>query len=201
MATPTSTAAKMSSQASKVGWGFWLRWSLATWLGFLVSLLLVEVGEKPDVSLWEGAIGGITIGLAQWLALRQHISVGIKWLAANSLIWGILGGIGLGAVGWVAPRTPDFSLRLFYGAINGAQVGALVGFVQWFALRPQVRRPWGWILTNMIIWALGLSLGWAVGGLLRCLTHLFLGDVIGLTITWAIVAILTGIGLVKAMNR
>ena len=201
MAAPTTTPTSIARKTTQVGWSFWLQWTLATWLGFLISLLLVEVGEKPDVSIWEGAIGGVTIGLSQWLVLRQRFDRAIGWLVVNCLIWGLLAGISLGAVGWAAPRTPTISLRVIYGAINGAQVGALVGFTQWLAIRPQVRRPWGWILANMVSWSLGLSFGWAVGGVLRQMTRLFLGEIIGLTIAWAIVAILTGIALVKMTKR
>ena len=197
----TIKTAQITRQVSQAGFGFWLQWTLATWLGFLISLLLVEVGEKPDVSAWEGAIGGLTIGLSQWLVIRQRFSGTVGWAVLNCLGWGLLGGMSLGAIGWAAPRTFDISLRLIYGAINGAEVGALLGLVQWFALRPHVRRPWSWLLANMVSWALGLSIGWAVGGVLRRMNHLFLSEILGLAFAWAIVGTLTGIALVKIVNR
>jgi hypothetical protein len=37
---------------------FALLWTLATFSGFLLSLLLIEIGEKPDIGVLEAAIGG-----------------------------------------------------------------------------------------------------------------------------------------------
>lgn len=34
-------------------------WTFATFGGFLLSLLFIEVGDKPDIGLVEAAIGGL----------------------------------------------------------------------------------------------------------------------------------------------
>ena len=52
------------------GLWLWLSWTGLTWLAFVSSLLLVEVGERSDVSLLEGTLGGLLIGLAQWLGAK-----------------------------------------------------------------------------------------------------------------------------------
>jgi hypothetical protein len=44
-----------------------------------------------------------------------------------------------------------------------------------------------------------LSVGWAFGGVMRQTTQLFLADVLGLTLTWTIVAGMTGIALVRLL--
>jgi hypothetical protein len=45
-----------------------------------------------------------------------------------------------------------------------------------------------------------IPVGSAVGFVLREFTQLFLGEVIGLTITWLVVAILTGINAYKLLK-
>ena len=50
----------------------WLQWVLVTTVGFLLSLYWVEIGERSDIRATEGAIGGIAIGLAQWLVLKRR---------------------------------------------------------------------------------------------------------------------------------
>ncbi|NER32009.1 MAG: hypothetical protein F6J89_31485, partial [Symploca sp. SIO1C4] len=46
---------------------FWWQWVLVTLASFLVSLLLIEIGERPDIGTFEGVIGGSLIGLGQSL--------------------------------------------------------------------------------------------------------------------------------------
>jgi hypothetical protein len=42
---------------------------------------------------------------------------------------------------------------------------------------------------------MGLTLGWSVGGVLRTVTGLFLGEVVGFALGWAVVAAVTGVTL------
>ena len=44
---------------------FTLKWIFATSLGFLFSLLMIEISEKPDMSFMEAAIGSLTIAIPQ----------------------------------------------------------------------------------------------------------------------------------------
>lgn len=180
---------------------FWWQWAIATGLGFWISLYWVEVGEKPDIGILEGAIGGAIVGLLQWLVLQRHYPRAHRWGLVSGLLWAILGGSGLGAMGWVAPRTEKITLRLLYGLVSGAQVGTLLGLGKWLTLYPKSRQAGRWMLVHALCWAIALALGWAIGGKLHQVTDLFLGEVVGLGITWALVGNMTGIALTQLLRE
>ncbi|MBD1936894.1 hypothetical protein H6F73_06085 [Microcoleus sp. FACHB-68] len=186
----------VSSKFVKTEFFVWLQWVLLTLAGFLVSLLFIEIGERPDIGAFQGAIGGAAIGLAQWFFLRSRISHPWRWVLACVISWGLLGFSGLGALGWFAPATPQIPLRIVYGAINGEQMGLLIGLAQWLAIWKQVTAGWRWVLTSSVCWAVALAIGWTVGGLLSQATGLFLGEVVGLAVAWIVAAATTGIPLV-----
>ncbi|WP_309236588.1 hypothetical protein [Microcoleus sp. FACHB-672] len=190
----------MSLKFVKTEFFVWLQWVLLTLAGFLVSLLFIEIGEKPDIGAFEGAIGGAVIGLAQWFFLRSRISNAGWWVLVCVLSWGLLGVTGLGALGWFTPRTPQIPLRIVYGAINGEQMGLLIGLAQWLVIGKQVTAGWRWIITSSVCWAVALAIGWTVGGLLHQATGLFLGEVVGLAVAWIVAAATTGIPLVCFLN-
>lgn len=178
-----------------IGWSFWFQWVFVTLVGFLLSLYWVEVGERPDLRALQGAIGGAAIGVAQWFVLRKQFYQAWWWVLASIVSWGLVGSSSLGALGWFAPKATNLSVRLIYGAANGAVVGILIGVVQWLFLRKQSIRAWSWIVGSIVGWAVGLSLGWLLGGVLRSLTGLFLGEVVGLAWGWVVVAAITGVPL------
>ncbi|MGC9527789.1 MAG: hypothetical protein ACP5D7_19825 [Limnospira sp.] len=176
---------------------FWTQWTAVTLAGFLLSLLWVQVGERPHVGAVVGAIGGLSVGTAQWFVLRNYISHPWRWIGMTAIAWCLLGLSPLGAIGWMAPRTPAIFLRILYGLTEGIKVGIWLGLCQWIVLRNSVFRGWRWVLASPLCWGVGLPLGWVLGGILRELTGFFLGEVFGLMLTWAIVAGLTGVGLIQ----
>lgn len=179
----------------KIKCGFWLQWVLVTLSGFLVSLYWIEAGERPDIGIIEGAIGGAIIGSAQWFVLRRQFSQARWWILASIVSWGLLGGNGIGALGWMAPRTLNVPLRVIYGTINGAMAGTVIGVIQWFVIQKQAQNARQWILASTLSWGTGLAAGWVIGAVLRVFTGVFLGEVVGLVVTWLIVAGITGIAL------
>jgi hypothetical protein len=163
----------MPAKLKKVGYGFWFQWVLVTMLGFMVSLHWIEIGTRPELGSLEGAVGG-----------------------------SLLGFLGIGALGWVAPRDMvDIFLRAVWGLIEGMKVGFVIGGLQWLVLRGQVPNAWRWIVASMLGWAVGLGAGWTVGAILRMRTGLFLGEVLGLTVTWAVMAAVTGVCLIELLQR
>ena len=142
-----------------------------------------------------GAIGGAVIGLAQGMLLKPRVSIA-GWVLASLVSWSLIGGSDLGAIGWVAPRTLNLGSRATFGVLDGSLVGALIGVGQWFILRQQVKKAWVWILTSALGWGVGLAIGWSVGGILRLKSHLFLSELVGLTLAWVVVAAVTGVALV-----
>jgi len=180
---------------------FQLQWFLATLTGFLLSLFWIEIGEKPDIGFSEGAIGGAILGLVQFLALKPQLARSRWWILSSVLTWALIAGCGLGAVGWAAPRTAYLPLRLIYGAIDGARIGLLISIGQWWVLRQAVPAAWRWLAASSLSWGFSLAIGWVIGGLLRLATHLFLSEVIGLAVTWAIVGATTGLVLKNLLQE
>ncbi|MBD2460314.1 hypothetical protein H6G89_04585 [Oscillatoria sp. FACHB-1407] len=183
------------------GIGFWLQWMCVTICGFLLSLYWIEVGFRPDIRWFQGVMGGLIIGTAQWLVLRQRLPQAVWWIAATTLAWGLIGYSKLGALGWVVPQEMySVTLRSLYGGLDGLKVGAILGAIQWFALRRHVSNSAWWIAVSAIAWALGLAIGWSSGAILRLKTGIFLGEVGGLGLGWGAIAAITGICLIPLLS-
>ncbi|MGP1384757.1 MAG: hypothetical protein ACTS2F_14425 [Thainema sp.] len=176
---------------------FSIAWIAATTLGFMLSLTVVVVGERSNLGLWQGLLGGGIVGLFQDLVLMGYGLRSGWWIVANALAWGVAGASSIGVVGWFAPDGLSLlSARLIYGAFDGLKIGVMTGFVQWFAIRQTVPRfsTW-WIAWNAFAWMIGLAAGWAIARELRQVTNLFVSEVFGLVITWLIVGLINGIVL------
>lgn len=175
-------------------------WIIATLGGFLLSLLWIEIGEKSDISLLEAGIGGLAIALPQSYILRQRIFP-LSWVLSTIFGWVVIAATGVGAVGWYVPSSEFFPLRIFLGIISGSIGGLVIGLAQWWIAMPQsVPWVWCWMFVSSASWAVAVSTGSAVGLFLHRLTQLFLGEVVGLAITWLIVGILTGISAYKLLK-
>ncbi|BAZ48640.1 hypothetical protein NIES4103_12490 [Nostoc sp. NIES-4103] len=187
MRSPTKTQLK-----------FILLWIAATFSGFLVSLLLIEVGEKPDVGVTQATLGGLAIALPQSLIFR-HTVFSVKWILLTVMAWAVITAMGVGAVGWMIPTTQSLAPRLLFGTIYGAIGGLGIGVAQSLAIQQPVS-SWLWIVVSSVSWAVAIPLGSAVGIILHRLTHLFLGEVAGLAVTWLVVAMLTGVNAYKLLK-
>ncbi|MDZ8054301.1 MAG: hypothetical protein RMX68_020105 [Aulosira sp. ZfuVER01] len=184
---------------AKTQFSFTLRWTVATFSGFLGSLLFIEIGEKPDLGVLQALIGGLAIASAQSLILR-HTSFYAKWVLFTVLGWVAIAIIGVGVVGWIVPTTQLLPLRILTGAFYGAVGGFVIGLAQWLAIYQPVPLAWRWIFISAVSWAIAMPIGSAIGIILRQLTQVFLGEVIGLAIAWLVVAILSGINAYKLLN-
>ncbi|MBE9142422.1 hypothetical protein [Planktothrix mougeotii] len=179
--------------------GFVIQWIFVTWMGFLVSLIWIEIGERPDLGALEGALGGLIISVAQWFVLKDHISQSWRWIFVHVLIWTIIAFTPIGLLGWVVPRTLNLTPRIIYGVIEGVKLGLCLSLGQWWVLRTEVLKPWRWIVASVLSWGIALPIGWMFGGILRQGTSFFLGDVLGLVLVWTIVAGMTGIALTRLL--
>ena len=173
----------------------WIQWTGFTWLAFVMSLIFIEVGERSDLSLLEGLLGGALIALVQWVVLRSHLPTARRWFFATTVGWGTLMLFHIGALGWMAPGTSNLFLRSVLGLAYGAYVGMGLGIAQWFAIKRQVYRAWRWIFLNAGLWSVSIALGWLVGGALRIASRLFVSEVVGLMVAWGAIAALSGIGI------
>jgi hypothetical protein len=183
------------------GWVFWVQWVLATGLGFIISLLFVEIGVRPHLGAISGALGSSLIAIAQWLVLRQRLYQISWWIIATITAWVLIGSSSLGALGWIAPRTELIGIRLLHGFIDGAIVGIVLGLGQWFVLNRYFSNATWWVPISSLSWAVALPSGWVIGGILRSITGVFFAEVIGLTFTWLAIAALSGFGFLLLLHH
>ncbi len=167
-------------------WRFWGAWMLA-FLGFPVAGLVGIAVAGPATTAVDGVLGGMAagaiIGLAQWLVLRQRLSLSPWWIAATAA--GMGAGLALG-IAMLGTATEGAALPL-----RGLVTGAAIGSAQWLVFRASTDRAavWapvvalGWSLGWMIMQAAGIDLGtdWYVFGALGALTFQALT---GLALGW-----------------
>jgi hypothetical protein len=147
---------------------FWIRWCLATILGFsggmAIAAVIAGAAEIKSLGLLSCGILG---GTAQWFVLRKHIENSLWWIAATALGLMLAFGMGIGSLvacmalsiaitGWASPGVPMPGPISYAIAIIVA--GASFGLLQWLFLQGQVARPSGWLLVNTISWFLGGSI-------------------------------------------
>ncbi|NLD73575.1 MAG: hypothetical protein GX649_12775 [Chloroflexi bacterium] len=152
------------------GWGFWLRWTLISAIGFALSFIVAAIlgtlwgvfltlfGANPNVGLALGALllglgVGAVIGLLQWFVLHRYLSRSGWWIAASAV------GAGLGfAVALVVSGAANG--WLLGGIVGGLVGGALIGFLQWRVLRDALAQgaSYIWIGASAVAWALAMAL-------------------------------------------
>ncbi|MGI8502066.1 MAG: hypothetical protein ACR2LR_13150 [Hassallia sp.] len=69
------------------------------------------------------------------------------------------------------------------------------------AIFKSVPSAWRWILISSVSWAIAVPVGSIIGMFLHRLLRLFFGEVVGLAITWLLVALITGINAYKVFGQ
>ena len=138
---------------TRTDWGVGLGWVLATTLGWLVGFAICEAFASFLQSLRaDGAVIGISIGIAQWLVLRQRFGGAKLWILVSVLGF---------AIGKFAADAVIQTETGFVGLVlSGLVIGIGAGFAQWVVLVRHVSRAELWIVAS----ALGWALGWVVIG-------------------------------------
>jgi hypothetical protein len=171
-----------------VGWGFWVRWALATVLGLLVGLVAFVavgvtagdvIGGLPEFVFGSvlGLIFGTTLGTAHWWILRRHLRPAASWIGATLLGFVVAGSI---IFGMMNGSEPDTSLMTKLG--HGLVLGAALGLGQWFILRRRLDEAKVWIAISTISWVVaelaGVALTGAVGAPLNLVGLFLVGGVL-----------------------
>jgi hypothetical protein len=125
-------------------------WPLAILVGFpiggLLGDLVVAGVDSVGAALAGGLIAGVTIGAAEWFALRRWVSW--LWIAATTI--GMAAGLTAGAA------LVDYGIGRGDLALMGAVTGVGVGVLQALVLaRHRVSGAFWWALVNPPAWALG----------------------------------------------
>lgn len=189
---------------------FWFGWTMVTLVGYTVGLpavLFISLsipydGQPPLlIGFVGGAELGATIGIAQWLLLRRHITVTLFWVIA-SIVGGALGM----APGMFISETIAPSIIAAYQVPLGgmwhytpmaALFGLSLGTAQWWHLRQVARSTGWWIVANRIGWTVGMGSGSAMAGILTSAVGVLGYFLIPGLLTGAI----TGYLVVRARNR
>lgn len=160
--------------------GTFIRWLLFNWAGGVLGvgvggLLLVAFEEVGILSVAQGLLGGdervvllgmsagagLTVGLAQCLALRSRISSAWGWVLATGLGWTVGAGMMGGVIGF-APG-PALPVPLSIGVWSGLCAGALTGAVQICFLKTDAPHARLWLLANVLVWPAAYLTGGIVG--------------------------------------
>jgi hypothetical protein len=112
-------------------------WIWATMAGCLMVFLMIPflqwIFESTFLTLWSGALAfaaiGGTIGLCQWIFLRQRIPKAGWWILASLLGWG------LAVLGSLTPVRNSSALAQLLTAILSPAIVA--SFAWWYLLKPK----------------------------------------------------------------
>jgi hypothetical protein len=114
-------------------WALWMKWILATTLGWVLGWIVSELAV------------GFTVGLAQWLVLRDQFERSGWWVLASAVAWAA----GRALAGAFMPAGNP--------VLIGGTLGAIVGFAQWLVLRSQLRQSYWWVVLSAAGWGLALT--------------------------------------------
>jgi hypothetical protein len=132
--------------------GMWLEWTLATafgmLLGFLPSIVLVNVLDLALARIMVPLFAGFLVGLAQWFVLRKYVNGVSDWIWAAGASWAVGYALGLLIINGLTGTGFD-------AYIGYILFGAIVALVQWPILRREIPNVWMWILANVIGWTAG----------------------------------------------
>lgn len=114
-------------------WTLWLKWILATTVGWLIAFMLGN----------EVAFGAV-VGTVQWVVLRPLIRQAAWWIPASAAGWAA----GIALVSWLLSPINPIAAH--------AVIGTGMGLAQWLVLRWQMRRAWWWIVLSALGWTVGM---------------------------------------------
>src|ERR1700752_4737699 len=135
--------------------GMWLEWTLATafgmLLGFLPSIVLVNIMDLALARLIVPLFAGFLVGLSQWVVLRKYVNKVSDWILAAGTSWTVGYALGLFMMNGLTGTGLD-------GFIGYILFGVIVALVRWPILRREIPNVWMWILANVVGWTAGFYL-------------------------------------------
>ena len=135
--------------------GMWLEWTLATAfgmiLGFLPSIVLVNLMDLALARFIVPLFAGFLVGLAQWVVLRKYVNEVADWVLAAGASWAVGYALGLLIMNGLTGTGLD-------GFVGYVLFGVIVALVQWPILRREIPNVWLWVLANVIGWTAGFYL-------------------------------------------
>ena len=179
--------------------GLWLGWTLATaggmLLGFLPTILLVNVLNLGLAQIAVPVLAGTVIGFAQWLVLRRYVTAATQWDWTDGISWAAGYVLGLLLI-QLLPST------VFAAFIGYFLFGLIVAVVQWPVLRREIPHVITWLVASALAWAAGY---WASQAVLSLFTDPLIAPAVGTTViavTSGLVAgAITGLALIWIVRK
>jgi hypothetical protein len=145
-----------------VEWGFWLRWTLVSILGWFGGAFVGQLISQVAGMLIGLALTGAIVGLVQWFILQGWVKQAGWWVPATAVgvaLAGVVGGVKV----WVEILRPESDqvpyVALTVSSLENMIVGGVIpGIVQWLALRQWVYRAGWWIAGSAVAWAAGIGI-------------------------------------------
>jgi hypothetical protein len=143
---------------------WWMRLQTKVWPNPF-SREVIELARQSTPLIPYGLVLGVSIGVMQWFVLRKHLGRSWGWILASALGWAVSWSTSFGIDYWRFGATGLSHPRYLYYRSDLAGlflvVGVMIGVVQYFLFRRQVRRLGWWILASAVggaaagrIWAI-----------------------------------------------
>jgi hypothetical protein len=179
--------------------GLWLGWTLATaggmLLGFLPTILLINVLNLGLAQIAVPVLAGTVIGFAQWLVLRRYVTASTRWDWTDGISWAA--GYILGLL--LIQMLPSTVFVVFIGYFL---FGVIVALVQWPVLRREIPQVLTWLAASAVAWAIGY---WVSQAVLSLFTDPLIDPVVGtavIAVTSGLVAgAITGVALIWIVRK
>jgi hypothetical protein len=164
--------------------GLWLGWTLATaggmLIGFLPTILLVNVLNLGLAQIVVPVFAGTLVGLAQWAALRRFLTATSDWILAGGTSWAVGYVLGLFLI-------QNMPATVFAGIAGYLLFGAIVALVQWPLLRREIPHLLVWMIASAVGWAAGFWASQAV------LLLFYTGPTIAPAVSTTVIAVTSGL--------
>ena len=179
--------------------GLWLGWTFATaggmLLGFLPTILLINVLDLGLAQIAVPVLAGTVIGFAQWLVLRRYVTASTRWDWTDGISWAA--GYILGLL--LIQLLPSTVFAVFIGYFL---FGVIVALVQWPVLRREIPQVLTWMIASAVAWAIGY---WASQAVLSLFTDPLIDPVVGTTVIAAssglVAGAITGLALIWIVRK
>jgi hypothetical protein len=179
--------------------GLWLGWTLATaggmLLGFLPTILLINVLNLGLAQIAVPVLAGTVIGFAQWLVLRRYVTVSTRWDWTDGISWAAGYILGLLLIQFL----PSTVFVIFIGYFL---FGVIVALVQWPVLRREIPQVLTWMVASAVAWAVGY---WVSQAVLSLFTDPVIDPVVGTTViavsSGLVAGAITGLALIWIVRK
>lgn len=153
------------------GLKLWFAWNLVTYIGLIISGIILNIIPLRTYSVLSGpehnilefitdTLGGFVIGLVigwfQSLIIGFKINGKGKWILATAIglaLWG-----SIFSVSRMSVPFPYYQIDHRISSLAPFLIGPVIGIAQWLVLRQQVNKAGWWVVVSALGWFLPLAL-------------------------------------------